>query len=201
LAFLFVDTTYKTSLGILNDNFNWLSFKTYTDQRASGLLQAETYKLLKEYEIEISGLTGVIYLAGPGFYTGLRLSEGFTDIFEFFGVPRYSFYSFDIPKMVGVQSGHWITKAYKGEYFVHNWKDSYDESVLLKSKDFSLEQLNFSEKFIHHEDAIDLVGSFTKTLKLIETEPSRIFSKIISEGMKKEIFYFRAPEDEFRTNP
>lgn len=200
MAFLFVDTTYKTSLGILNDQFQWLTFKTYLDQKASGLLQVETQKILKEHGLEVRKLLGVIYLAGPGFYTGLRLSEGFTDIFEFFGVRKYSFYSFDIPKMVGFQEGHWITKAYKGEYFVHSWKDDVNESLLLKSKDFSIEQLKFSEKFIHHDDSIDFPGSFKKTVELIQGNPVKIFSDVISESLNKEIFYFRAPEDEFRTN-
>lgn len=201
MAILFLDTTYRTTLGLLDNDLKWLHFKVFEDQKASSFLQNEVHLMCSQNGIKLKSLDSVITLAGPGFYTGLRVSEGFSDIFDFFGIPKCSFYSFDIPKILGFKEGMWITKAYRGEYFVHSWGDQGEKSELFKIEDFNLNFIKESHSFIHSKQAFDLEINAQNTLDLIKTNPSIIFKKVLDLKLKKEVFYFRAPEDEFRMNP
>jgi tRNA threonylcarbamoyladenosine biosynthesis protein TsaB len=160
---------------------------------------------LKEKGVEMKDLSAVITVAGPGFYTGLRLSEGFADVTKFFQIPHYSFYSHEIPGWLGHEEGAWVTKAYRGEYFIYQWKGVVGKQNLIETKnlqDFKLP----SEVFIHSETALDeklraLVGNATSTLELLKSSPKKIFQHVFQEKSVRESFYFRAPEDEFRMNP
>jgi tRNA threonylcarbamoyladenosine biosynthesis protein TsaB len=201
LAILFIDTTYKTCLGLLDKDLNWIEFRAYENQRASGLLQSETYSICAKYGIPTKALEGIITVSGPGFYTGLRVSEGFSDIFQLFNIPNYSFYSFDIPKLLGHSQGTWITKAYRGEYFIHSWNGDHSSNDLIQSSLIQQRIEQSEKKFIHCSSALDIETDAMKTLDLIQHVPQKIFSLVLEQKLKKEIFYFRAPEDEFRMNP
>ncbi len=200
---MFLDTTYKTVIGLLDSNLEWSEFQVFEAQKASAFLQSEVYKICENKNIFFKHLKGVVFLSGPGFYTGLRVSEGFADIAQLFGVPSYSFYSFDVPKFLGINSGLWITKAYKGEYFIHRWNMGEHINSLVSTKEFNPESLNHEDTFIHTDGSIDFQSpiNLKNSLQMIKENPSRLFSRVIEDKLKKEIFYFRAPEDEFRTNP
>lgn len=205
MSALFVDTSYDITLGLLDENLAWLDLRTFRGQRASNTLQTEAYKLLSDHHKKLRDLSSVISIAGPGFYTGLRLSEGFSDVASFFKLPHYSFYSYEIPFWLGVTEGTWITKAYRGEYFIFNWKDDFTSKMLLASK--GLESLQVQGKlFIHSDTALDeklklLVSGAVSTNDLMREQPARVFSAVIGGKILRDSFYFRAPEDEFRMNP
>lgn len=203
MSLLFIDSSYDITLGLLDENLGWHDLRAFRGQRASSTLQTETHKLLKDFKIPMNTLSGVVSIAGPGFYTGLRLSEGFSDVTSFFGIPHYSFYSHEIPYWLGHQSGTWITKAYRGEYFFYEWSGDSGKVRLLESKNLYSPE---GEIFIHSETSLDeklkpMVENAISTAELLKNEPKKIFTHVLNEKLKRESYYFRAPEDEFRMNP
>lgn len=204
MSYLYLDTTYDVSIGILNESLEWVDFNKVEGQKASRTLQFETHRLLEKHQLELRGMKGVFTVAGPGFYTGLRLSEGFADVLKFFGLPHYSFYSFEIPLLLGIPQGTWVTKAYRGEYFFDEWNGSEEKQTLLSSKD--LETMKpLQNAFIHSQAAIDeklrlVLNGPTETSSLIQKTPTPVFETVLKNAWEKKSFYFRAPEDEFKVS-
>jgi tRNA threonylcarbamoyladenosine biosynthesis protein TsaB len=207
LASLFIDSTYDITLGILEENLGWIKFEKFLGHKASAIIQTETHNLLNSVGLKITNLTSIISIAGPGFYTGLRLSEGFADVLIFSGIKHNSFLTYDIPVLSGVQKGVWMTKAYRGEYFFHFWDGSNSRNELVASKDLEnfLETVDKSSFYIHSDSAIDdfsrnLLGQCFTTSDLLKNKPQIIFSTILKSQSKVDSFYFRAPEDEFKVS-
>ena len=203
MSLLFIDSSYDITLGLLDEKLGWHDLRVFRGQRASSTLQTETHRLLSDFKIPMNTLKGVVSIAGPGFYTGLRLSEGFSDVTSFFGIPHYSFYSYEIPFWLGHNSGTWVTKAYRGEYFFYDWSGDTGKVRLLESKDLYLPE---GKVFIHSETSLDdkirpMVPETISTADLLRENPVTIFTHVLKENLKKESYYFRAPEDEFRMNP
>lgn len=199
---LYIDTTYDITLGLLDDAMSWTDLRHFKSQKASSTLQVEAHKLLSDFKIDPKNLTNIVTVAGPGFYTGLRLSEGFADVFQFFNVNNLSFYSYDIPKWCGFKSGVWITKAYRGEYFFHHWDGAESKDVLISAAELADYLKPLTNIFIHSATSLDeklsaLMGEVTSTNDLLRSHADKIFTNIFPNS-KKESFYFRAPEDEFR---
>lgn len=204
MSYLFIDSTYDLTLGVLDDGFKWLSFELIQGQKASAVIQKKAYELLEQHKIAPENLKGLIIINGPGFYTGLRLAEGFADVFTFFGIPQYSLYSYEIPKWCGFEKGTWFTKAYRGEYFLHHWDNVESSQALITAKDLK-DVLPGLTLFIHSEGSLDpasleFIKNPVKTHDLLKTYPEIIFNEAIKYP-KRESFYFRAPEDEFKANP
>lgn len=152
-------------------------------------------------------LEQVITIAGPGFYTGLRLSEGFADVMTFLGARHLNFMSYDIPYLTGNAHGTWMTKAYRGEYFFHHWNGSKGQNKLVASKELEryLSSVDDSTIYIHSESAIDdfsknFLKQWKTTNELLEKEPKIIFANIFKAPQKLDSYYFRAPEDEFKVS-
>ena len=203
MSYLFIDSTYDLTLGILDDGLNWLDFETISGHKASAIIQPKVFELLSKHSLKAEKLKGVITITGPGFYTGLRLAEGFADVFRFFGVKQFSLYSYEIPGWCGHKTGVWFTKAYRGEYFVYLWTDDSSKSLLLSSTELSA--FDWTQPlFIHSETSLDtlaesLIKSPVFTKELIKNHSEVIFRNVL-QGEKREAFYFRAPEDEFKAN-
>ncbi len=204
MSFLFIDSTYDVTLGILDEEMDWVDLRRHKGLKASTIIQAEVFDLFRKHSIDPRGLGAVIFVNGPGFYTGLRLSEGFSDVFEFFGVPHYSFYSYEVPRWCGVEKGRWFTKAYRGEYFLHDWDGEGQRSRLLSSTE--LPTMEPCERyFIHSETSLDELSSKfvpdpVQTVDLLREQPKAIFQQVLGQGLRREVFYFRAPEDEFKVS-
>lgn len=203
---LFIDTTYDVTLGLLDDDLKWIDLRFFHGQKSSIILQPEVMSLLKDHSVLPKSLKSVVSVAGPGFYTGLRLSEGFCDVFKFFSVPNFSFYSHHVPVWCGVGQGLWVTKAYRGEFFIHSWKGSISKNEMIATSTLS-ERLSMSDTIhIHSMSALDdfaknLIPSPFCTTELLKAEPQKIFQEVLSKKMVQESFYFRPPEDEFKVNP
>lgn len=205
MSTLFLDTTYEVSIGLLDESLSWKAWQRFEGQKASRTLQKETHNLLATAGVSPQDITQIITVAGPGFYTGLRLSEGFADVFSFFNIPHYSFYTYDIPKLLGHQEGSWFTKAYRGEYFFYDWKGEHQSISLVTSTDLEESIKQRQNIFIHSGKALDeksliLLKSPISTIELLEKSPKLVFEQILSRKAKVESYYFRAPEDEFRTS-
>ena len=194
-------------MGVLNDELGWVQFQRFQNQKASAIIQKETYDLLEKSGLKTKDIKAVITVAGPGFYTGLRLSEGFADVFIFNGQQHFSFLSYEIPALTGVVSGTWMTKAYRGEYFFHRWngKESRNELVAAKDLEAFIKHADKSQFYIHSDAAIDeicrnLIPEPQTTFELLKHHPKDIFPAILKSKSKVDSFYFRAPEDEFKVS-
>ena len=203
--FLFV-RTYDVTLGLLSDDYKWLDLRSFKGQKSSAILQPEVLKLLKDHHISVKSLSNIVSLAGPGFYTGLRLSEGFCDVFKFFKIPFYSFYSHDIPLWCGVEEGVWMTKAYRGEYFFHSWNKGILKNEMVAIANLKEKFSNINSVYIHSDSALDdtvrsLIIDSVNTFDLLRNHPDVIFSRVFAQKIVRESFYFRPPEDEFKANP
>jgi tRNA threonylcarbamoyladenosine biosynthesis protein TsaB len=208
LAYLFIDSTYDISIGVLDENLEWSVLETFSGVKASSVLQKETHKILKNLDLNLKDIKSIVTIAGPGFYTGLRLSEGFADVLSFSGLKHYSFYSHHIAQFLGHSSGVWLTKAYRGEYFFHTWNEHQRKDELIQLKDLKsyLENIKDEKLFIHSESAIDdHIKDFNYTListrDLLSKKPEIIFKAILSSSLKVDSFYFRPAEEEFKANP
>jgi tRNA threonylcarbamoyladenosine biosynthesis protein TsaB len=207
LASLFIDTTYDTTLGLLDDDLEWICFEKFIGQKVSRVIQKEVHQFLSANNLKPADLECVISIAGPGFYTGLRLSEGFADVFTFFGVKHYSFFTYQIPKLTGIRLGVWMTKAYRGEYFFHHWGDDTQENILVPSNELAAYMAKMDDQpcYIHSEAALDelslsLISHYKTTNELLKNSSAEIFKSIIAMNSKVDSFYFRAPEDEFKVS-
>lgn len=207
MAALFIDSTYDITLGILDDDLGWIQFEKFANQKASAIIQTETHNLLKRSNLKISDLNTVITVAGPGFYTGLRLSEGFADVFAFSGRKILSFLSYGIPLYTGVKSGVWMTKAYRGEYFFHFWDGEVSRNELVSAKNLEsfMKTINMAGFYIHSDSAVDDISRAyfqnpQTTFELLKNNPKTIFSEILKAQPRVDSFYFRAPEDEFKVS-
>jgi tRNA threonylcarbamoyladenosine biosynthesis protein TsaB len=207
LTALFIDSTYDITLGILGDDMGWIKFQRYVGQKASSVIQKEAHQLLQDASLRLQDLTHIVTIAGPGFYTGLRLSEGFADVMTFFGAKHLSLLSYDLPALSGIESGIWMTKAYRGEYFFTHWAAGKSENVLVAAKDLEtyLESVDKSKIYIHSESAIDELckkhlTEFKTTHDLLKSHSQVIFKEIFRTEAKVESFYFRPPEDEFKVS-
>lgn len=205
MSYLFIDSTYDLIIGVLDDGLNWLSFERQTGTKASAIIQVRAYELLTQHDIKLNELKGVITVNGPGFYTGLRLAEGFADVLKFFAVPHYSFYSYEIPLWCGYTEGCWFTKAYRGEYFLYRWTEEGSKQELLAAKDLA-QGIGETKFFIHSDSSLDekstpYILNPIMTMELLKEKPQEIFKPVLEFKTQRESFYFRAPEDEFKVNP
>lgn len=204
---LFIDTSYDVFVGLLNSSGKWEGKTVLKGFKASQILQKEIYSLLQLRNLDVNDIDGVITSSGPGFYTGMRLSEGVADVFKLKGLQHWSYYNFMIPSWYGHKKGLWMTKAYRGEYFFYLWNEKNSEKFLLQANEleayFDQWKKLGVDFFIHQESAIDeklkaFVASSIETVTLVENNPDILYQAILSAGLNEPSYYFRAPEDEFR---
>jgi tRNA threonylcarbamoyladenosine biosynthesis protein TsaB len=203
---LFIDSTYNLTLGLLDEGYSWLELAHHAGQKSSAILQKEVYSVCSHHNLKLKDVEGIISIAGPGFYTGLRLSEGFADILKFMQIPNYSFYSYEIPFWLGHEEGVWMTKAYRGEYFFHHWKGEDSYNKLVTNNELPDYMASLDKVFIHSPTSMDelslgLVKSFDSTFDLLKASPEAVFKKVVELKLNRDSYYFRAPEDEFRVSP
>lgn len=217
MSYLFVDSTYDLIVGLLDQKYQWLEWESFKGQKSSLIIQKTIYQQLERNSLSVLDISGVISIMGPGFYTGLRLSEGLIDVFNFFGIKSYSFYSYEIPLWAGINQGTWFTRAYRGEYFLYNWDIVREKSFheLIKKDELSEKMAHLKNNgkplYIHSEVSLDenaqkFGGPFVHTCDLLKKYPHKIFPHVFFEGenkveeTRKGPFYFRAPEEEFKIN-
>lgn len=199
--YLYLDTTFGSVIGILKSNFEWLDYFENSDQKNASTLHSEIEKLCSRNQIQINHLKGLVQVAGPGGYTGLRVSDGISQTFSWFGFPTFSFYHFEILGLMGIKHGLWLSNAFKGELFCYD--QSIKKSSLIKEPDW-FNHLPQGQLFTHYFEAFSPtakaklnISHFTETSALIKSHPQTIFSPMVSEGRKRELFYYRPIEQEF----
>lgn len=204
MSTLFIDTSYNQILGLLNNEGGPLDLRIKEGQRSSAVLHAELHDIMKICSLKPSEIKKVVYVAGPGFYTGLRMAYGIADILKLTGATLTSLYTFDIPSLLGIKNYTWITKAYRGEVFVFEKSPTFEQHKLYSEKDFLLKNW-YGEVFVHHRNALDeqmasKLKNVQSTQELLQTNLKTIYQQVQSASLLKELFYFRTPEEEFKPN-
>lgn len=205
MSSLFLDTSYNQILGFLSTEGKPARLSIKEGQRTSASLHVELNTLLKGANSSLKDVTDVIYVAGPGFYTGLRLAYGIADIMRISGARLFGFYAFDIPHILGVESYQWITKAYRGEVFVFSRTGDKTVTTLLSDREFQDREWETS-CYIHHASALDdamraKLRSPVSTQELLEAQLPAICAQVMATDLQKELFYFRPADEEFKQNP
>lgn len=191
---LYVDSTSGLTIGLLDPNFSWVEYINLTESRPSEIIHHEIFNLLRRHNLNLKNIRCFVS-SGPGSYTGMRLSEGLAQIFELGKMKVYSFYHFDVPSFIGIDHGFWVTNAFKGQVFIHTWKNETIEYQLVSKESFSIEnkELGFTL------DSTDPLFSDLITTKfLIKEKSNLLFSKILKQQLRVTPYYFRTLDEEFR---
>ncbi len=199
---LFLDTTYNQILGFLDEKGAWIDYKEASGQKSSAQLHVELQNIVDKNKIRKSDIQNVLYVSGPGFYTGLRIAHGIAEMLRIEARQLLSFYSFDIPRILGADRYTWITKAYRGEVFIFEFHGGESKSKLVSEKEFL--GLEYSgDVYVHHASALDelmksKMAQFTETQSLLIQNIPKIFNFCSQNKISSELFYFRPPEEEFK---
>lgn len=200
---LFLDTAYNQVVGLLNEDAHWLGRQTSQGQKSSANLHLQLYQLCQQHQVKPADINRVVYVSGPGFYTGLRVAYGIAETMRLNNVDSLGIYAHEVPMLLGERDYAWVTKAYRGEVFVHTCTAGVGGSSLVPEKDFSVSSLG-SKVYIHSVAALDekleALKSSPTTEELIQNNIAKLIP-LWRESGTKPLYYFRAPEDEFRPNP
>ena len=104
---LFIDTTFGITAGLVDANLEWKQYKYIEGQKGSAVIHSLIDDLLSLEGIEARDIEALIQVSGPGSYTGMRVAQGIADIFEWQKFPVFSFYHFEVPKLLGESKGIW----------------------------------------------------------------------------------------------
>jgi tRNA threonylcarbamoyladenosine biosynthesis protein TsaB len=192
MFYLLLDTTNGLTIGLLNNKLEWINYYAFEEKKPSEVIHFKINEILELNNVNLKDIT-LITVAGPGSYTGMRLSEGISNIFMVCGIKTMSFFHFEVPLLLGVNEGCFVTNAFKGQYFNYSWKNNKVERNLVNNT-----EMNFSKKVytnIHDNKFIDSIS----TSKLILENNEILFKKVIERGTCEKSFYFRALDEEFKT--
>ena len=200
MAYLFIDTTEQLVLGLLNDDFAWLEYSAYSDKKNSGRIHRTIFDLLDKNKVAIDALAGIIQIAGPGSYTGMRLSEGIVQVFEWSGIPSYSLYHFDIPRMISGESFIWFSNAFKGESFVYYWDGAKEMNELLLSSEVEERVAKLGVRCYTHFPNTDEDKNVLSTADLLKCNGKDLFASVVAGKKRVPTFYYRELESEFKAS-
>lgn len=199
--FLYIDTTFGTTVGLLKPDFTWLEYCENDGQKTASTLHTTVEKLCRKNQVEINQLQGLIQVAGPGGYTGLRVSDGISQTFSWLGFTTYSFYHYEILNLLSKTMGYWVSNAFKGEIFVF---DQSTQSHWLEKENDWFCKAQTHQFYTHYFSAFSPTaksrlqsGQFIETSQLIKIHSQSLFSQIVQSNSKREIFYYRPIEQEF----
>lgn len=184
---LLIDTAYTARIGLFYED-SFLEWVEINDEKPSAVFHFRLYEILHKYNLTLRGVD-LFWAAGPGSYTGMRLSQGLMDLLKIEGIKVYSFYHYEIPFLAGIHEGSWMTNAFKNEVFVYSWKNEEKSKKMVLKKDLVLEGLVFGEAM----SDFDYIPSY-QTLK---ENFKKISSQLLQRNTMQDIFYFRPIELEF----
>jgi len=195
MHFLYIDTTDKLILGLLDETFQWVSYQKFNDVKPSEALHLEVKNLMEKYKLNLMLDIHIINAAGPGSYTGMRLTEGFVQVLSLEKIPMSSFYHFEVPMLYSVNSGIFISNAFKNQFFQYTWDLSHKDpgtGILIDKNN-----MNFS-KSVYTLGEDQNFSQTTSTIDLLKNFPDIILKKIVQRNIELPSYYYRALEDEFK---
>lgn len=192
MKYLYLDTTNGLTIGLLNEKFEWIVFESSDEKKPSEVIHKKIDEISKQFNVDMTQST-LITIAGPGSYTGMRLSEGLANILKICGTKVVSLLHFEIPLLTGVQSGVWITNAFKNQFFVYEWNGNENRNFLIDAND-----MNFSKEIFSNMQ-LPLFKNIQFTTELIKENPQPIFNFAVNRGQFLGAYYFRTLDEEFKT--
>ncbi|OUR98953.1 hypothetical protein A9Q84_05945 [Halobacteriovorax marinus] len=202
MTYLFVDTSDHLVLGLLNDKFEWIEFLETSDKKSSASIHSKIYELLKAHDLKIGDISAFFQVAGPGSYTGMRISEGMSQVLEWQKTQIYSFYHFVTPKLLGFDKGAWISRAFKGEIFLYEWRGDEVKTSLHSEDELPRlrEELEgeLGEFWTHFSETFE--GINRSSGELVKENSRKLFSLIAKRQMREKPFYYRSLEKEFHVS-
>jgi tRNA threonylcarbamoyladenosine biosynthesis protein TsaB len=192
--YLFIDTTKAITVGLLNEDYEWLSYNYLKDAKGSALIHKIIFDQIQSQGSVISDIKGLIQVAGPGSYTGMRVSEGIAQIFDWQNFETFSFYHYEVPFFLGVNEGVWFSNAFKGEYFVCSWSEQKNKTQLIKKEDIDLASQNVLYTGFEVED---LNVSYQLTSHMIQKNAKALFKNVVENNLKKPLYYYRTLDEEY----
>jgi tRNA threonylcarbamoyladenosine biosynthesis protein TsaB len=201
MARLFIDSCEYLTLGLLGEDSKWIDYEQFSTVKNSEIVHGKLFEMLKRNGLKLKDVTQVFQAAGPGSYTGMRLSDGICQILLWQGAKVNSFYHFEVPMLLGETSYIWISEAFKGEIYCHQVLNGTVEEKLLP-KD-GRENQSFVEQFYGGFDHVFThypTGAFESeyTCELIRKSSVELFEKIKSDDLVRETFYYRPLDKEFK---
>lgn len=196
MPYLFLNTTNGVDCGLLDHEGSWIQFKSISTKKGSKVLHREINDLLDENQLKITQVEGLVMAAGPGSYTGMRLSQGLADLFKIHQINVFGFYLFEVPLLAGFAQGKFLCNAFKGESFLYEWDSSGKEHKLMGQS--KLEQLDFSQENLFHPEGPFQGHDLYSVSQLMHQKSKVIFSQILKAPRECSPFYFRPSDKEFR---
>lgn len=191
---LYVDSTSGLVIGLLDSEFNWVEYLDTQEKKPSEVIHVEIFNLVKKYNLDLKNMN-FFFSAGPGSYTGMRLGEGIAQVLAWDSLKVFSFHHFDVPMMIGIEKGFWVTNAFKGQVFIYNWDGKKTQKELVNSADFKIVDLDLGYTL---SSEVKDFGHLKTTRDLIKTQSQKIFSKVYKEKIREAPYYFRTLEEEFK---
>ena len=194
--YLYLDTTKTLRIGLLDDTYSFQSIEHFDQSKSASIIHQEIYQILRGANIELKEVQAVIINNGPGSYTGVRVAEGLLKVLELDGLTGYSFYEFEMLKLT-FNKGLWISNAFKGEYFIYHWEDEVIKfEGLVAKEEFSLDK--FPKIPVYSNESFEGKFGEQDSKNILEKNATKIFSRVIEAKMRREPFYFRKIEQEFK---
>lgn len=192
--YLFIDTTKAITLGLLDEQFCWKNYQFFENAKSSALIHKYINEQLEVENSSIERLKGLIQVAGPGSYTGMRVSEGISQIFSWQDFETYSFYHYEVPQLLGEEKGIWFSNAFKGEYFLYEWDKKINSSSLIKKDEFDWDkEVSYYSGF----ELEDGQKNILLTSTMIKDKANILFKGIVEQNIKKPLYYYRTIEEEY----
>ncbi|MFN8369447.1 MAG: hypothetical protein U0T83_02345 [Bacteriovoracaceae bacterium] len=207
---LFLDTSLNINFGFLDDKFNWISPVEEIQGQNASQLHYKIYESLEKKNLAIDSFNTVITSAGPGSYTGMRVSEIFNKVFSFSKLKSYTFYEYEIPAIINVKKGLFLSKAYKQQIFVHYWnleeKNQEQALIDIQNSERLIKIISQFDHFYSNSNDQKIISEFNltnhiskiiSTIDLIKENTKTIFEHLTSRNLNQELFYYRPLDIEF----
>ncbi len=195
---LFIDTSHYLNLGIFDESLSWIDFESSSEKKSSQIIHKLIFDLLSRNNFQVSHLSRIVYSAGPGSYTGIRVAKGIAEVFNLEGILVNNFWFQDLLTDLSIKDSCFISNAFKGEYFFAFLESGELKQKLIPINDVDLNLEKFSCCYICGDiPAKSKYEKFKAVIDLVKENPEDIFSKVFKENRLKEVFYYRALEEEF----
>lgn len=204
IHYLYMDTSDHLVVGLLDESFAWVDFLELEGAKNSGKIHAAIYSMVIKNGLQPHELKGIFQNAGPGSYTGMRVSEGISQIFEWQGIPIYSFYHFEVPELLGLTEGQWLAKAFKGEFFLATWAEGQRATQLLNPDQVKV-KIQQGKVYCHFRKSLEKdfpteLSTFAETGELIKAQGQKIFPLVLNRQSRLSPYYFRTVDQEFKVS-
>ena len=187
--FLYIDTSNKNTVGLLEkaSEYSWVDFQT--SEKKASFIQSEIASLLQKHNLNFDQLEGIIYSAGPGSYTGMRVTQGLIGSIQSLNLESHGFYHFELVDQI--ENSLWLSSAFKNEFFLaengKTWRLDKDSCQKILKERSGARVFSFLGG--------EILDTPTESiLSAIKDQPNLLQ---IANGFK-EPYYYRPLEEEFK---